>query len=333
MKDSDGFQESIAEHVILYAPDAEHGEGIGIARRYGVNAYPSFVLVSADGEVMDRWLGYGDTAPFLATLEEATTAPLTLSERKKRFRGEPNAADAVKIGDLQRDAGLSGEALAWYHRAESLDATRFLGADMLEAYARGARDGLYSREQVRDQAMAVLKDERASSRQVAETVALIDRGTQDGDRQPYLTALELGVQRLSMPATDEDRRLEAGLRANYAVLVDKDSKAAYGWKVKSLEPGWQEDANALNGLAWWCFENSVALDKAEKHARKGVALADDPSARANVMDTLAEICNARGDCGEALELIQGALQLVPDNEYLQKQLARFEKLVAEQKQG
>ena len=51
------------------------------------------------------------------------------------------------------------------------------------------------------------------------------------------------------------------------------------------------------------------------------------------MDTAAEICNALGNCEEAIAHIQAALELDPDREYLQEQLVRFEKVAEEKKKG
>ena len=52
------------------------------------------------------------------------------------------------------------------------------------------------------------------------------------------------------------------------------------------------------------------------------------SDRASILDTLAEICNARGNCPAAVEWIRQAVDEAPEREYFQKQLERFEALLA-----
>ena len=42
-----------------------------------------------------------------------------------------------------------------------------------------------------------------------------------------------------------------------------------------------------------------------------------------ILDTAAEICNARGNCDDAVELIQQAIADAPESEFYQKQLKRF----------
>jgi tetratricopeptide (TPR) repeat protein len=98
-----------------------------------------------------------------------------------------------------------------------------------------------------------------------------------------------------------------------------------------LPEGWMEDANELNNFAWWCFENEVNLEEALELAIKGAELAENDSARANVLDTAAEICNALGNCEEAIVKIKKAIELDPDNDYFKDQLARFEEITAEKK--
>ena len=60
----------------------------------------------------------------------------------------------------------------------------------------------------------------------------------------------------------------------------------------------------------------------------GARLTTDDGERANILDTAAEICNARGDCSKAVQLIKEAIELDPDKVYFQDQLVRFESLQA-----
>ena len=65
-------------------------------------------------------------------------------------------------------------------------------------------------------------------------------------------------------------------------------------------------------------------------ARRGVELAEAGKMKANILDTLAEICNLSGNCGDAVEYMRLAVAEAPENEYFQKQLERFETLLAAQ---
>ena len=85
----------------------------------------------------------------------------------------------------------------------------------------------------------------------------------------------------------------------------------------------------LNQVAWWCFENRVNLAEAEQMARRGVELAKAGRDKANVLDTLAELCNLNNDCSHAVQYIRLAIEEDPANEYFQNQLGRFEEILAQ----
>lgn len=334
MDQNESFRQAIADKAILYKIDAEKGEGIALAKSYRVSAYPTFLLVNAEGETYDRWLGYGDPDSFTSTLDTAAADPITITARQRRFGKEPNADDAHKIGEINQYSGYYGEALAWYRRCAELDPARNVDGALMEVLGRGFRAGLFTAQAVKAQAEVVLTSSRSSNEEVLNTVSMLNYGTRDmEDRGLYLDALKLAARRLAAAEDESGRRGYATVMTDHALLIDGDEQAAYDWRLKSMPEGWREDAGALNGIAWWCFENRVALDAAEEYARKGVELAESEADKANILDTLAEICNEKGDCGEALDLIKAALKLNPESDYLQKQLVRFEKLFAEQQQG
>jgi len=110
---------------------------------------------------------------------------------------------------------------------------------------------------------------------------------------------------------------------NHALLVEEDSGKALKLKRESMPSGWQGDAEQLNRFAWWCFVQKTNLGEAESLARRAVESMETGAEQANVMDTLAEILNLRGDTAGALEWIEKALALDPGNEYLQNQVKRF----------
>jgi thiol-disulfide isomerase/thioredoxin len=58
-------------HFINYRVDAEKGEGITIAKKYGVHAYPTCMYITSNGEVAYKFLGSKDT---IEIMEEANNA-------------------------------------------------------------------------------------------------------------------------------------------------------------------------------------------------------------------------------------------------------------------
>ena len=54
--------------------DAEKGEGVDIARVYGVKAYPTFLLLDGDGNEVGRIVGGAPVDDFIAKVKEAVAA-------------------------------------------------------------------------------------------------------------------------------------------------------------------------------------------------------------------------------------------------------------------
>lgn len=68
------------------------------------------------------------------------------------------------------------------------------------------------------------------------------------------------------------------------------------------------------------------MREADQLGRKGVKLAKPGREKAMILDTVAEIINLIGFPEDSYSLIGQAVKEDPDNEYYQKQLARFRKL-------
>ncbi len=84
----------------------------------------------------------------------------------------------------------------------------------------------------------------------------------------------------------------------------------------------QDDATAstLNSLAWFCATADVYLDESLQAAERAVALEPE---NAGILDTLAEVHYRRGDAKKAIEVIDRAIAITPEDEYLHEQRKRF----------
>lgn len=90
--------------IVSIKIDAEKDEGIDIAKKYGVNAYPTIVVIKANGEEIDRILGYVPAEPFLNTITdyaEGRNTIGTLQADLKKTPSDPalNYALATKYQD------------------------------------------------------------------------------------------------------------------------------------------------------------------------------------------------------------------------------------------
>lgn len=111
--------EKFNANFISYQIDAEKGEGISIAKRYAVDAYPTSLYVAANGDLIHRVIGYGGIKGMLDEADKAIAAandPNPLSVLEKQY--ESGKRDADFLADyLQKRAQVSmpnGEALDAY---------------------------------------------------------------------------------------------------------------------------------------------------------------------------------------------------------------------------
>lgn len=324
------FKSKIADRAVLVQIDAEKGSGIEVAKMYGVHGYPSFVLTTPEGEVLDRWMGFGETAEFKETLLAATTNPMTVDQRIAKFAKEPNEADALKIGDLRLAEGLAAEASQYYHRAASLNDGADHSARVFRAVAYGAKKGAFTADDVRAQADVVYASDASSNEDVMEVLHTM-RGIagRTGDMAYYVPYLETAFQRTE-GAEGWIAEARTKMAADYVLHVEKNVDKAITTKKASLAEGWMDSSEMLNSFAWWCYENKVNLEEAEQLARRGVELADSGVQKALVLDTLAELCNVNGNCGESLDLIRMAIAEDPTNDYYARQEERFAELLVQQ---
>ena len=140
---------------------------------------------------------------------------------------------------------------------------------------------------------------------------------------PYLEpALES-----SESLTDERaKRMRSDLEISGALLVKGDRDLAVAMKKTSMPAQWEASAGDVNKFAWWCFENQVNLEEAERLARKGADLAKPGEEKAEILDTAAEICNLLGNCDDAVSLAERAAKEDPKEEHYARQLKRFAEL-------
>lgn len=296
-----------------------------------MKGHPSFVLASATGEVIDRWVGFKDVPTFLSTLRAAQADPTTLEQKAARFAAAPTAKDASILARASAASGDRARSLELYRRALELDPAGPYAQSIFEQtvglYLKG--EGGVGLDQVTQAASAATASSHATAETKMNVASTMRRVAQKaGDMKLIAPYLEAALDATKDATSEEVVERRRSLMVDQALHVKGDAAAAVELKRQTLPDGWRDSADELNAFAWWCFENKVNLEEAEALARKGVALLGPGAERAQVLDTVAELCNLRGNCSEAITLIRQAMKEDPDEEHYSKQLARFEKILA-----
>jgi thiol-disulfide isomerase/thioredoxin len=320
------------EAVVFTSIDAEKGDGIELAKKYGVAGFPTYTMMNADGELIESWVGYGGPDWFIETFETALADPTTYVEKKERFAAEPNAQDAKNIGRIAAAAGHHADAMEYLEKAEDLDPAIDVDSELLDAaFTRARKDPTFSMEDYIALARARVLEADANAQSTLMAAYYVGRVTAN-DKDHETVKPFLKKSREVMASSDEDlsKGLVNAIELQAIMVIDEDMDAAVEFKRSTMPEGWMENPDQLNSFAWFCFENDVNLEEAQELALKGVELSEPGKSRAMILDTAAEICNALGNCDEAVRLIQLALEQDPSSEYYAEQLARFEEAAAEE---
>jgi tetratricopeptide (TPR) repeat protein len=321
-------------NVILMMVDAEKGEGPELAKRFGIVGYPTFVVVNGAGAESDRWIGYDSAAEWVGLVDEARNDPRSIADKKVAFAEQPTLALARSLARQTRASGEFVEAVRYLEAASRLDTDPQAKARYelakFQAMSRGIKSGAYTGAEVKAQADRVIDQPDIDGKTLLEVAYDMGRvARQTEDMTLYTPYLKVAFTASDGTSDEDAQKYRDYLKADYLLFVEQDPDAAVAAKKARLGEGWKQDPKQLNSFAWWCFENRVNLEEAQELALEGVRLATDDAQRANILDTAAEICNARGDCTKAVELIREAVELNPASDYLREQLVRFEALAAE----
>ena len=313
------------EKVVFISIDCEKGEGVELAKHYGVRSFPNYMLAGVEGEPIYRWVGYGTVDGFLGKLETGLKDPTTLAEKTSRFQENPTASDAETLASAAAAASDQVASAQWYEKAAELAGGGY-EMEIFFAKFQGFRSGAFTKEEL-----------------IAAADTVMSKGDQQEKFQVYAAqpflAKATGIDSLAYRYVDDFwkelkdnddpdvQQMRQRVQLDRALYIEKNPEKAAELKYASMPVGWMEDADGLNEYAWWCFENKVDLQRAEELAREGVGMATEGSQKAAILDTLAEICNVRGNCNEAVTLTEEAIQNDPGNAYYKKQLERFRELL------
>jgi len=323
------LKQALATVVVYRANSHDDGAGHALAESYKAKGLPHFVLMDASGAALDRWVGFQDGADWLKTFESAKSDLTTVDAKEARFAKEPTETLAAALGRIHGSLHDPKASVANYREAAKL------GGGQKPEYAvaiftqefMGHTTQEFTVEEVKasaDEVMAVPGTEPADKLYVASAMA--DLATDKKDPSLLAPYLEPALAASSALTDDRSKKARADLEVSGALLVKGDKDLALSLKRKAMPAGWEQNASDLNEFAWWCFQNQLNLEEAERLARKGVELAPPGAEKAEILDTVAEICNLLGNCGDAVALSEQAAKEDPKNTHYTEQIKRFAEL-------
>lgn len=113
--------ESVGKHYnskfINTKIDMEKGEGVELAKKYEVKAYPTYLFINGDGKVVHRVLGYvpeNEFIQFAKDAEDPNRNLFALIDRYKAGEKEPEFLKNLAMLTVYSDPQLSSEVVAKY---------------------------------------------------------------------------------------------------------------------------------------------------------------------------------------------------------------------------
>jgi tetratricopeptide (TPR) repeat protein len=329
VNEDETIKNALAGNVLLYikTPDIT-----GFTDENKVYLYPTFLVLNSEGEALYTWIGWPGSEEWAKRLSMATADPISVEARRARFNTSPTFKDAYMLGNIEYARRNTRGGHEYFRRAMELDgaSARSEGVPILlfNTAFRGVGSGDFTVEECAAVGVEIMSDDQARTEDVLRITERLVGAIKDIGDEAVIPFLEMAYPIVEKDTSEELYARRQRFYGNYAMIVEKDPPTAVGFKKEAMPEGWMESPRQLNSFAWWCFENKVNLEEAEELSRRSVELAGDPGLKANCLDTLAELVNLRGDTAGALDLINQGLEIDPDNEYLQKQRARFEEEVA-----
>ncbi len=310
------------------AIDVNDGEGIELSQYYKVGSYfPLFVLADSSGATISRWTGYTTARRFIMALENGLSDLTTVKERIDRFQVMPAHGDALFLAEYYSDIGEYPKAADFYRQAKRLDDRGVIDYTykIFENTANACWKDMAPFDEVLNAADSVLASERnnkSNTIKVAQIMTkLAKKKNETGQLAKYLRA---GIDSTANSKGRKSRESHEQFLADYELYINRDTTKAINIRKASQGENWVNSPDKYYSFAEWCLERKINLEEAELYARRAANRASPGKLRAKVLNTVAEICYARGNTSEAIKWAKMAIIQDPDEEKYVKQFERFQ---------
>lgn len=261
--------------------DMEKGEGKDIAKKYKVQAYPTFLFINGDGELVHRGVGGRPAADFIALGESASDPTMQLLGLEKQYNdGERGGDFMTRYAAALQDGGMDVAKVAdeYLGSLDSYDDKEIMSF-IYETTSKPTQKGF-----------AIMADNLEAYYNEfgkAKVMQKIDYAL----KRAHFSSLTKMAEMYEKYLPEEAERLTARHKMEYYMYArsndaqEKFFDAAIAYYDKYEADNWNE----LNAVAWHVYETSddeAQLKAACAWAEKSVKM----DANYANLDTMAAVC-------------------------------------------
>ncbi|MGE8431032.1 thioredoxin family protein [Chryseobacterium joostei] len=313
-------------HFINAKIDMEKGEGVDIAKKYNVKAFPTYLFIDGNGEAVHRTLGYVEEKDFIQFAKDAEDPNKRLTSLKLQFeKGEKDPEFLKNLAGLTmyNDAEFAGKVLdRYFEQKKELDQD---DVQILLAGTQSTESPLYKIfQQKKNDIVKFFPEDRYEKFDKSVKLNTISKKAYNADTKTWNDNYFITETQKLMSKEDAEKALKRA-KASRA-LKNKDIPTYEKLALEIYQDYSTASSGELNSLAWNFFENITnksSLEKAVAWAQESVKKDQN---FANT-DTLANLYNKMGDkknakmwAEKSIELAKSSGEDSSDTEKLLKSL-------------
>lgn len=288
--------------------DMEKGEGLEIAKKYNIVAYPTMLFVNANGEVIHRGCGSSPVRDFVSLGKNALDPDKQLMAKTKKFNaGNVDPAFALNYFSMLESGcqDYSKEVSTYFSSQKESDLVSRTNWTILYKYAND-----YSSKE-----FAFLEKNKDAYAKVYTADSVKDK-----INSVYTAGLYTAIYQKEHEADFEPLKARVKASGNPdagKIILDANLKyyqSLGNWKeytstaIADVDKFMHDDTRALNGIAWNFYENVndlPALEKAASWSKRSIEI---QSIYAN-NDTYAAVLYKLGKKEEAKKAAETAIAI------------------------
>jgi len=295
-------------HFVNAKIDMEKGEGVGLAKKYNVKAFPTYLFINGDGEEVHRTLGYVEEKDFIQFAKDAEDPNKRLTSLKQKFeKGEKDPEFLKNLAGLTiyNDADFAGKVLdRYFQQKTTLDQE---DVQMLLSGTQSTESPMYKIFQAKKADITKIVPEAQYDR-FDKSIKLntIAKKAYNSDTKTWNDSYFITETQKFMTKEEAEKTLKRA-KASRA-LKDKDIPAYEKLTIELYQDISKASSQELNAIAWNFFENvnnkpslQLAITWAQESVKKKEEYAN--------TDTLANLYNKVGDKKNAKIWAEKAIQL------------------------